>query len=91
VLKAIYQKKDKWCNVGRFRGKEGESLGLLKDQAFPSQIISFKTLTNLSLSNSLRAQSRMKTQFYARKTKCKAIKQCKARKYTIEKLISRKL
>jgi len=49
VLKAIYQKKDKWSNVGRFPGKRGESLELLKYQAFPSQILSFKTFTNLSL------------------------------------------
>ena len=77
MWKTIYQKKDKWSNVGRFPGKGGESLGLLKYQAFPSQILSFKTFTNLLLSNSLRAQSRMKTQFYARKTKCKAIKQAK--------------
>ena len=64
MLKAIYQKKEKWSNVGRFPGKGGESLGSLKYQAFPSQILSFKTFTNLSLSNSFRAQSRMKTQFF---------------------------
>jgi len=81
VLKAIYHKKDKWSNVGRFPGKGG---GSLKYQVFPSQNLSFKTFTNLSLSNSLIAQSRMKTQFYERK-------QCKARKHTIEKLLSRKL
>jgi len=68
VLKGIYQKKDKWSNVGRFPG-------LLKYQAFPSQILSFKTFTNLSLSNSLRAQSRMKTQF-------NAIKQIQSNKNT---------
>jgi len=74
VLKSIYQKKDKWSNVGRFPGKGGESLGSLKYQAFPGQILFFKTFTNLSLSNSLRAQSRMKTQFFYASKQYKAIK-----------------
>jgi len=68
VLKVSYHKKDRWSNVGRFPGKGGRSL---KYQGFPSQILSSKTFTNLSLSNSLRAQSRMKKQFYARKQECK--------------------
>jgi len=68
VLKVSYHKKDKWSNVGRFPGKGSGSLGSLKYQAFPSQILSSKTFTNLSLSNSLRAQSRMKTQVLFKKT-----------------------
>jgi len=74
VLKAIYHKKDRWSNVGRLPGKGGGSLGSLKYQAFPSQIISSKTFTNPSLSNSLRAQSRMKAKFYARKQRIKSNK-----------------
>jgi len=66
-VKSYYYKKDRLSNVGRFPGKGVGSLGSLKYQAFPSQILSPKTSTNLSLSNSLRAQSRMKTLFYARK------------------------
>jgi len=61
VLKVSYHNKDRWSNVGRFPGKGGGSLGSLKYQAFPSQILSSKTFTNFSLSNLLRAQSRMKT------------------------------
>jgi len=57
VLKAIYHNKDKWSNVGRFPRKGGGSLGSLKYQAFPSQILSFKTFTKLSLSNSLRIKN----------------------------------
>jgi len=74
LLEAIHQKKDRWSTVGRFPGKGG---GSLKYQAFPSQILFHNTFTNPSLSNSLRAQSKMKTKFYARK-------QCKAIKHTIE-------
>ena len=73
MLKAIYHKKGRWSNVGRFLGKGGGSLGSLKYQAFPSWILFHNTFTNPSLSNSLRAQSKIKTKFYARK-QCKAIK-----------------
>ena len=83
VLEAIYQKKYRWSTVRRFPGKGGGSLGSLKYQAFPSQILFHNTFTNPSLSNSLRAQSNMKTKFYASK-------QCKATKHT-RKLLSRKL
>jgi len=83
VLEAIYQKKDRWSTVGRFPGKGGGSLGSIKYQAFTSQILFHNTFPNPSLSNSLRAQSKMKTKFYARK-QCKAIKQT-------TKLLSRKL
>jgi len=73
VLETIYQKKDRWSTVGRFQGKGGGSLGSLKYQAFPNQILFHNTFTNPSLSNSFRAQSKMKTIFYARK-KCRVIK-----------------
>ena len=71
MLKVSYHKKDRWSNVGRFSGKGGGSLGLLKYQAFPSQILSSKTFTNLSLSNSLRAQLRMKTQIFMQENNAK--------------------
>jgi len=71
VLKVIYLKKDRCSNEGRFPGKGGESFESLKFQDFPSQILSSKTFTNLSLSNSLRAQPRMKTQFVCKKNKAK--------------------
>ena len=71
VLKVIYLKKDRCSNEGRFPGKGGESLGSLKYQAFPSQILSFKTFKNLSLSNSLRAQPRIKTQFFMQEKNAK--------------------
>jgi len=71
VLKEIYHKKDRCSNVGRFPEKGGGSLGSLRYQAFPNQILSLKTFTNFSLSNSLKAQSRMKAQFYARKQNAK--------------------
>jgi len=77
VLEAIYQNKDRWTTVGRFPGKGGGSLGSLKYQAFPNQILFHNTFTNPSLSNSLKAQSKMKTKFYGRK-------QCKGIKHTIE-------
>jgi len=70
-VKSYYYKKDRLSNVGRFLGKGGGSLGSLKYQAFPCQILSLKTFTNLSLSNSLRAQSIIKTLLYARKQNAK--------------------
>jgi len=55
-VKSYYYKKDRLSSVGRFPGKRGGSHGSLKYQAFPSHILSLKTFTNLSLSNSLIAQ-----------------------------------
>jgi len=72
-VKSYYCKKDRLSSGGRFPRKGGGSLGSLKYQAFPSQILSLNTFTNLPISNSLRAQSRMKTLFYARKQNAKQL------------------
>jgi len=66
VIKVISKKKDRWGEVGNFPGKGGGSLESLKYQAFPCQILSHNTFTNLSLRNLIREQSNMKTKFYAR-------------------------
>jgi len=76
VIKVISKKKDRWSEVGNFPGKGGGSLGSLKYQAFPCHILSHHNFTNISLSNLLRAKSKMKTKFYARK-QYKAIKHLK--------------
>jgi len=66
VIKVISKKKDRWNEVGNFPGKGARSLGSLKYQAFPYQILSHNTFTKISLSNLLREQSNIKTKFYAR-------------------------
>jgi len=68
VIKVISKNKDGWSAVGNFPGKGGGSLGCLKYQAFPCEILSHNTFRNLSLRNFLRAKAKMKTKFYARKT-----------------------
>jgi len=67
VIKVIFKKKDRWSEIGNFPGKGGGSLGSLKYQVFPCQILSHNTFTNLCLSNLLIAQSKMKKKIYARK------------------------
>jgi len=66
MLEVFSKEKIRWGEVGNFLGKGGGSLESLKYQVFPYQILSHNTFTNLSLTNLLRAQSKMKITFYAK-------------------------
>jgi len=70
--------------------REVDHFDLLSTKPFLARVYPSR-FSQIFLSSLLRSQLRMKNTILCKKTKCKAIKQCKAIKCTIKQLQSRKL